>query len=60
MAVTDHKRLAEVQCDTDSATPVGLTDTARGKLMARPNREKAVVNLPQRFARKTTQFIENK
>jgi len=60
MAVTGHKTLAEVQRYTESATREGLADTAMGKLMARPNREQTVVNLPQRFAIKPTQPVENK
>ena len=60
MAVTGHKTLAEVQRYTESATREGLADTAMGKLIARPNREQTVVNLPQRFATKPNQPIEKK
>lgn len=54
MAVTGHKTLAEVQRYTESATREGMADAAMGKLIARPNREQTVVNLPQRFATKNT------
>jgi integrase len=60
MAVTGHKTLAEVQRYTETATREGLADDAFAKLLARPNREQTVVNLPQRFATKTEQAIENK
>ena len=58
MAVTGLKTLAEVQRYTESATREGLADSALGKLIARPNREQIVVNLPQRFTAITTQAIE--
>lgn len=55
MAVTGHKTLAEVQRYTESAMREGLADDAFAKLVARPNREQTVVNLPTRFATKDTQ-----
>ncbi|MET4130278.1 tyrosine-type recombinase/integrase [Roseovarius sp. MBR-6] len=48
-AVTGHKTLAEVQRYTQDAFREGLADSAMGKLMARPNGEQTVVNLPNRF-----------
>ena len=60
MAVTGHKTLAEVQRYTESATREGLADSAMGKLIARPNRMKTVVNPPQRFATNSTQETEKK
>lgn len=60
MAVTGHKTLAEVQRYTETATREGLADSAMGKLIARPNREQTVVNLPERFATNTGEAIEKK
>jgi len=60
MSVTGHKTLAEVQRYTKTATREGLADSAMGKLMARPNREQTVVNLPERFASNNPQAIEKK
>jgi integrase len=60
MAVTGHKTLSEVQRYTDSVGREGLADEAFAKLVARPNREQTVVNLPQRFATKTSQAAEKK
>lgn len=60
MAVTGHKTLAEVQRYTDSALREGLADSAIAKLVARPGGGQTVVNLPQRFAKKSTQRLEKK
>ena len=60
MAVTGHKTLAEVQRYTETAMREGLADSAHAKLLARPNREQTVVNLPQRFARKTDKPLKEK
>ena len=60
MSVTGHKTLSEVQRYTESATREGLADAAMGKLIARPNREQTVVNLPNRFATNIRQPIDNK
>lgn len=60
MAVTGHKTLAEVQRYTESAMREGLADEAFAKLIARPNREQTVVNLPNRFATNHRQVADNK
>lgn len=49
-AVTGHKTLSEVQRYTAEAQREGMADSAFDKLMARPNGERNVVNLPERFA----------
>ena len=59
-AVTGHKTLAEVQRYTESALREGLADDAMGKLIARPNREQTVVNLPERFARNSPKSLKGK
>ncbi|MCU0904874.1 MAG: tyrosine-type recombinase/integrase [Tabrizicola sp.] len=60
MAVTGHKTLAEVQRYTDTAVREGLADSAMAKLVARPNGGKTVVNLPQKFAKKSSQVTVKK
>lgn len=60
MAVTGHKTLAEVQRYTASAMREGLADSAFGKLVARPNREQTVVNLPSRFTKKSPKSMKGK
>jgi integrase len=60
MAVTGHKTLSEVQRYTESAMREGMADTAMSKLIARPNHEQTVVNLPNRFAIKARQVSETK
>ncbi|TCP39795.1 tyrosine-type recombinase/integrase [Rhodovulum marinum] len=50
-AVTGHKTLALVQLYTEAAGREGLADSAFEKLIARPNGEQNVVNLPKRFAK---------
>ena len=60
MAVTGHKTLAEVQRYTETAMREGLADSAHAKLLSRPNREQTVVNLPQRFANKSTKAMKIK
>lgn len=60
MAVTGHKTLAEVQRYTETATREGLADSAMGRLITRPNREQTVVNLPDRFTKKSRQATEKK
>ncbi|CUH24578.1 Site-specific recombinase XerD [Jannaschia seosinensis] len=49
-AVTGHKTLSEVQRYTAEAQREGMADSAFEKLIARPNGERNVVNLPERFA----------
>jgi site-specific recombinase XerD len=46
-AVTGHKTLALIQLYTEAAGREGLADSAMEKLVARPNGEKNVVNLPK-------------
>lgn len=58
MSVTGHKSFAEVQRYTESVTREGMADSAMGKLIARPNREQTVVNLPERFTTKTGEAVE--
>jgi integrase len=60
MAVTGHKTLAEVQRYTETAMREGLADSAHAKLLSRPNREQTAVNLPQRFASKSTKEMKRK
>jgi integrase len=60
MAVAGQKTLAEVQRYTDSAMQEGLEDSAMAKLVARPDGGQTVVNLPERFAKKSTQDAEKK
>ena len=60
MEVTGHKTLAEVQRYTETAMREGLADSAHAKLLSRPNREQTVVNLPQRFAKKSTKAMKRK
>lgn len=60
MAVTGHKTLSEVQRYTDSAMREGLADSALAKLLARPGGGQTVVNLPDRFAKKSRQATEKK
>ncbi|MDD9708771.1 tyrosine-type recombinase/integrase [Seohaeicola sp. SP36] len=59
-AVTGHKTLALIQLYTEAAGREGLADSAMGKLIARPNSEQNVVNLPKRFATKTRNPLKNK
>jgi integrase len=51
-AVTGHKTLSEVQRYTEAAGREGMADSAMEKLVSRPNGERNVVNLPERFAKK--------
>jgi integrase len=60
MAVTGHKTLAEVQRYTETAMREGLADSAHAKLLSRPNREQTVVNLPQRFAKNSSNALKEK
>lgn len=58
MAVTGHKTLAEVERYTATALREGMADAAFAKLLSRPNREQTVVNLPQRFAKKSSNHLK--
>ena len=60
MAVTGHKTLAEVERYTATALREGMADTAFAKMLSRPNREQTLVNLPQRFANKSTKSLNGK
>lgn len=60
MAVTGHKTLAEVDRYTAAALREGMADSAFGKLLARPNREQTVVNLPHRFATNSAKNMKTK
>jgi integrase len=59
-AVTGHKTLALIQLYTGAAGREGLADSAMGKLIARPNGEQNVVNLPKRFAKKPHNPLKKK
>ena len=50
-AVTGHATLSEVQRYTAAADRKGLADSAFQKMLARPNGEQKVTNLPNRFAK---------
>lgn len=58
MSVTGHKTLAEVERYTRAAGRDGLADSAFGKLVARPNGEQNVVNLPGRFAKSSDKGLK--
>jgi integrase len=60
MAVTGHKTLAEVQRYTDAADRSALAESAINRLIARPNGEQTVVNLPERFAKIKDKPLINK
>ena len=57
-AVTGHKTLSEVQRYTAEAHREGMADSAFDKLIARPNGEQNVVNLPERFAKKSSKSLK--
>lgn len=57
-AVTGHKTLAEVQRYTAEAQRGDMADAAFGKLIARPNGEQNVVNLPKRFAKNQSKTLK--
>lgn len=50
-AVTGHRTLGEVQRYTAEAQREGMADSAFKKMIARPNGEQNVVNLPDRFTK---------
>ena len=60
MSVTGHRTLAEVERYTATALREGMADSAFSKLLSRPNREQTVVNLPQRFAKKSLNALQKK
>ncbi|WP_204353360.1 hypothetical protein [Tritonibacter mobilis] len=53
-AVTGHKSLALVQRYTEAAGREGMADSAIEKLIARPNGERNLANLPKRFVNSDT------
>jgi len=53
MSITGHKTLAEVERYTRAFGREGLADSAMEKLAAGPKSERNVVNLPDRFAKKS-------
>jgi len=53
-AVTGHKTLALVQRYTEAAGQDGMADSAIEKLVARPNGERNLANLPKRFVNSDT------
>lgn len=59
-AVTGHKTLSEVQRYTAEAQRGGMADSAFGKLIARPNGERNVVNHHKRFAKRAANTIKRK
>ena len=60
MAVTGHKTLGEVERYTRAALREGLADSALALMLARPKGEQTVVNLPQRFAKKSGNALKGK
>ncbi len=59
-AITGHKTLALVQLYTEAAGREGLADSAMEKLIARPNGEQNVVNLPEEFANSEHKALKGK
>lgn len=59
-AVTGHKTLSLVQLYTEAAGREGMADSAFDKLIARPNGEQNVVNLPERFANNIPNQLKGK
>lgn len=51
---TGHKTLALVQRYTEAAGREGMADSAIEKLVARPNGERNLANLPKRFVKSDT------
>jgi integrase len=60
IAVTGHKTLSEVERYTASALREGMADSAFAKMLSRPNREQTVVNLPNRFAKKSPNDMKSR
>ncbi|MBK0325947.1 hypothetical protein I5535_01435 [Rhodobacteraceae bacterium F11138] len=59
-AVTDHKTLALIQRYTGAAGREGMADSAIEKLVARPNGERNLTNLPNRFVKSDTKPKQGK
>ena len=59
-SITGHKTLALVQLYTEAAGREGLADSAMEKLIARPNGEQNVVNLPEKFANEIDKSMKGK
>lgn len=59
-SVTGHKTLALVQLYTEAASREGMANSAFDKLLARPNGEQKVVNLPERFAKTKRNQLKGK
>ncbi|SEL87422.1 Site-specific recombinase XerD [Roseivivax marinus] len=57
-AVTGHKTLSEVQRYTADAQREGMADSAFCKLIARPNGERSVTNLTDRFAKTSSNRLK--
>ena len=59
-AVTGHKTLALVQRYTEAAGRGGMADSAMEKLISRPNGERNLANLSERFVNSLTNPIQGK
>jgi len=59
-AVTGHKTLALVQRYTEAAGRGGMADSAMEKLISRPNGERNLANLSERFVKSLTNPIQGK
>ncbi|MCE8539916.1 hypothetical protein KBY27_20840 [Ruegeria pomeroyi] len=59
-AVAGHKTLALVQRYTEAAGREGMADSAFEKLVARPNGERNLANLPKRFVKSDTKPKQGK
>lgn len=60
VAVTGHKTLALVRRYTEAAGREGMADSAIEKLIARPNGERNLANLPKRFVKSDTKPKQGK
>ncbi|PZX08365.1 site-specific integrase [Celeribacter halophilus] len=59
-AVTGHKTLALVQRYTEAAGREGMANSAIEKLIARPNGDRNMANLPERFVKSNTKPKQGK
>ncbi len=58
--LTGHKTLALVQRYTEAAGREGMADSAIERLIARPNGERNLANLPKRFVKSDTKPKQGK
>jgi site-specific recombinase XerD len=59
-AITGHKTLSEVQRYVEAANRESMAGDGMALLLARPNGEQTVVNLPEMFAKKSTKRLKIK